>query len=358
MDVEASVHERYAAASRSVQPALCCPVQYAGDYLAVIPEEILERDYGCGDPSPYVQPGETVLDLGCGGGKLCYILAQVVGPAGRVIGVDCNAEMLALARRHQATVAQRLGYANVEFRRGLIQDLGLDLELLQRELEQHPIRSIEGWLAVRSVEDRLRRTAPLVWDESIDCVVSNCVLNLVRPRDRHALFAEMHRVLKAGGRAAVSDIVADQDVPEALQRDPELWSGCLSGAYREDRFLEAFEQAGFYGVELVRRQSEPWRVVEGIEFRSVTVVAYKGGAESDGELRQTIIYRGPFRRVEDDRGQVFPRGRRVEVDAASFQRLQRPPYAGMFHEANGRAGSGDALPLAGGSTGDCCGGRC
>lgn len=358
MDVEVAVHERYAAASRAVQPALCCPVQYAGDYLAVIPEEILERDYGCGDPSPFVRPGETVLDLGCGGGKLCYILAQVVGPTGRVIGVDCNAEMLALARRHRATVAERLGYANVEFRRGLIQDLGLDLELLQRELEQQPIGSVEGWLAVRSVEDRLRRVSPLVADESIDCVVSNCVLNLVRPGDRGRLFAEMHRVLKAGGRAAISDIVADQDVPEALQRDAELWSGCLSGAYREDRFLDAFEQAGFYGVELVRRQAEPWRVVGGIEFRSVTVVAHKGTAEVPGEPVESILYRGPFRRVEDDRGQVFPRGRRVPVDAASFERLQRPPYAGMFHAVTSRAEGSFPLPLAGGARGDCCGGQC
>jgi arsenite methyltransferase len=99
----------------------------------------------------------------------------------------------------------------------------------------------------------------MIPDESIDCVVSNCVLNLVRPEDRRQLFLEVFRVLKLGGRAAISDIVADEDVPERLQNDPELWSGCISGAFREDRFLHAFEEAGFYGIEIVARQSEPWR---------------------------------------------------------------------------------------------------
>ena len=116
----------------------------------------------------------------------------------------------------------------------------------------------------------------MVPDESVDCVVSNCVLNLVRPGDRRQLFAETFRVLRLGGRAAISDIVSDEDVPEHLQNDPELWSGCVSGAFREDRFLKAFEDAGFYEVQIAARQSEPWRTIEGIEFRSLTVVAHKG----------------------------------------------------------------------------------
>lgn len=275
MDPESAVRARYSAASQAVEPALCCPVEYAGNYLAAIPQEILERDYGCGDPSPFVQSGETVLDLGSGGGKLCYILAQVVGPRGRIIGVDCNGEMLALARKHQAAVAARLGYANVEFRFGLIQDLQLDLERLHARLSEQPICSAEDWLASRSREEELRRESPLVADDAVDCVVSNCVLNLVRKPDREQLFSEIFRVLKPGGRAAISDIVSDQDVPLALQRDGELWSGCLSGAYRLDRFVDAFARAGFPAPRIVRRQSEPWRTVAGIEFRSVTVVAVK-----------------------------------------------------------------------------------
>jgi ubiquinone/menaquinone biosynthesis C-methylase UbiE len=276
LDPEAAVAQRYAAAAMVVEPALCCPVSYPVHYLDAIPEEVLAKDYGCGDPTPYVQPAETVLDLGAGAGKLAFILAQVVGPEGRVIGIDCNCEMLALARKHATGVAGRLGFANVEFRNGLIQDLLLDLDQLAAELAARPVRTVEDWLALRAAEDRLRRERPLVPDESVDCVVSNCVLNLVRPQDRRQLFEELVRVLRPGGRAAISDIVANHDVPEALQNDPELWSGCVSGAYREDRFLQAFEDAGFRDVQLAKREVEPWRTVERIEFRSVTVLAQKG----------------------------------------------------------------------------------
>lgn len=327
---ESAVYERYASAADRVEPALCCPVEYSADFLSVIPEEILERDYGCGDPSPFVKEGETVLDLGSGGGKLCYIIAQVVGNAGRVIGVDCNAEMLSLARRHQPVVADNIGYDVVDFRYGMIQDLALDLDLLGRELEQHAVRDPSGWLRLRALEDRLRREQPLIADESIDCVVSNCVLNLVRKQDRRQLFREVFRVLRNGGRAAISDIVCDEAVPEHLQNDPTLWSGCLSGAFREDEFLSEFEAAGFHGVEIVKRQREPWQTVEGIEFRSMTVLAYKGKQGPCLEKNQAVVYRGPFRRVEDDDGHFYIRGARMAVCEKTFKLLQREPYLGMF----------------------------
>ena len=327
---EEAVRERYSRGAREVEPALCCPVTYEPRFLEVIPAEILERDYGCGDPTPYLRPGETVLDLGAGGGKVCIIAAQVVGPDGYVIGVDCNQQMLALARRHQATVAQRLGYSNIDFRCGLIQNLRLDLDLLAAELARRPVRDQQGWLDLRALEERLRRESPLVADDSVDCVVSNCVLNLVRPDDRRQLFAEIFRVLRRGGRAVVSDIVADENVPDHLQRDPELWSGCISGAHREDLFLKAFEDAGFHGVELIKRQREPWRTVEGIEFRSVTVRAYKGKQGPCLERQQALIYRGPFKKVEDDDGHVFYRGERMAVCDKTFHLLQGEPYAGLF----------------------------
>jgi SAM-dependent methyltransferase len=258
---EAFVRDRYTAAAQNVERALCCPVEYAADFLAVIPQEVIEKDYGCGDPTPYVGPGDCVVDLGAGAGKLCFILAQVVGPEGRVIGVDCNRDMLAVARHHQGTVAERLGYANVDFRYGLIQDLALDLDLLNAAIAQQPVADASQWLAIRGLEDRLRRQSPLIPSESVDCVVSNCVLNLVRPQDRRQLFGEIFRVLRKGGRVAISDIVADEDVPELLQADPTLWSGCISGAFREDRFLQAFEEAGFHGIQIAKRQREPWRTV-------------------------------------------------------------------------------------------------
>ncbi|RUL88023.1 methyltransferase domain-containing protein [Tautonia sociabilis] len=336
IDTDLAVRERYTGAARAVEPALCCPVRYDPRLLDVIPREILERDYGCGDPTPYLRRGDTVLDLGSGGGKACYIAAQLVGPEGSVIGVDCNREMLALARRHREAVAERLGYANVSFRCGLIQDLRLDLEALEEELARGPVRDREGWLALRSLEERLRRERPLVPDGSVDCVISNCVLNLVRKDDRVRLFSEIFRVLRRGGRVAISDIVADEDVPEHLQGDPELWSGCISGAHREDLFLEALEQAGFHGIRTASRQREPWQVVEGIEFRSITVLAYKGKQGPCLERKQAVIYRGPFRKVEDDDGHVFIRGERVAVCDKTFHLLQREPYAGLFEAVEPR----------------------
>ncbi len=333
---EAAVYERYAQASQAVEPSLCCPVEYAGNYLAAIPQEIIDKDYGCGDPSPYVRSGETVLDLGSGAGKLCYMLSQVVGSNGRVIGVDCNTQMLRLARKYQSTVAETIGYSNVEFRYGLIQDLQLDLALLGEQFEQQPISTPADWLAARSIEDRLRREQPLVADGSVDCIVSNCVLNLVRQQDRQQLFAEMFRVLKRGGRAAISDIVSDENVPGHLQQDGRLWSGCLSGAFREDQFLQAFADAGFHGMEIVKRQSEPWQTVEGIEFRSVTVIAYKGKQGPCLERNQALIYKGPFRKVEDDDGHVFPRGERMAVCGKTFHLLQQPPYVDLFEPVEPR----------------------
>jgi arsenite methyltransferase len=327
---EASVYDRYAAASQAREEALCCPVDYQADLLNVIPQEILERDYGCGDPTRFVAEGETVVDLGAGGGKLCYIMAQVVGPRGRVIGVDCNHEMLALARKHQATVAERIGYANVEFRYGMIQDLRLDLDRLGQALSHRPIADPSGWLASRQTEERLRRDHPLIADDSVDCVVSNCVLNLVRQADRKQLFAEIFRVLKRGGRAAISDIVSDEDVPRHMQDDPALWSGCISGAFREDLFLQAFEEAGFHGLEIAKRQSEPWRTVEGIEFRSMTVVAYKGKQGPCWERNQAVIYRGPFKQVEDDDGHIYRRGLRTATCDKTTRLLQQAPYTGQF----------------------------
>ena len=327
--VDSVVRDRYASGAQAVEPALCCPVSYDAQYLKIIPDEVLERDYGCGDPSAFVLRGDTVLDLGAGGGKIAFIAAQIVGPEGKVIGVDCNAEMLALARKHQPAVAQKLGFNNVEFRHGMIQDLSLNLDRLNEELQRQPIAGSDDWHRLRGLEAELRQSHPLVADASVDCVVSNCVLNLVRPADRKQLFNELFRVLKPGGRAAISDIVADEEVPEHLQRDPELWSGCISGAFVEAEFLQAFQAAGFHGITLVKRDAKPWREVDGIAFRSVTVLAYKDlPVDSEGE--HAVIYKGPYQAVMDEDGNEYIRGEQTMVNDTLFQRLQRLPYAGQF----------------------------
>ena len=277
---ESAVRQRYSEAAGKKVEALCCPIDYDQSFLKIIPQEVIDRDYGCGDPSKHLRAGETVLDLGSGAGKICFIAAQVVGATGRIIGVDMNDDMLELARRAQREVAAKLGFDNITFHKGRIQDLALDLERLDAELKSRPIDGAESFLAAESLAEELRVKHPLVADDSVDAVVSNCVLNLVEPRAKRRLFGEIFRVLRQGGRAVISDIVSDQEVPAALQNDPELWSGCISGALTEEGFLRAFAEAGFEGIRLLKRDATPWRTVEGIEFRSVTVEASKGQAHN------------------------------------------------------------------------------
>jgi len=276
VNYEAAVLKRYGDAAQEVEACLCLPVSYDKSLLNVIPDEIIEKDYGCGDPSKYIREGETVLDLGSGSGKACYIIAQIVGPKGQVIGVDFNPPMLELSRKYQKSIGDKLGYHNVEFRRGKIQDLQTNLDLVDDYLKQHPVKSVADLAALDEYQAKIRRELPLIPDNSIDVIVSNCVLNLVRPEDKKALFAEMYRVLKRGGRVAISDIVSDEAVSEHLTKDADLWSACVSGAFQEEEFLKAFEDAKFHGIQIEEFQGEPYQIVEGIEFRSMTVTAYKG----------------------------------------------------------------------------------
>jgi ubiquinone/menaquinone biosynthesis C-methylase UbiE len=309
---------------------LCLPVSCSQDLLKVIPQEILEKDYGCGDPSRYIREGETVLDLGSGSGKACYITAQIVGAKGKVIGVDFNPPMLELARKYQKTIGDKLGYHNVEFRRGKIQDLKTNLETVDRYLEANPVRSATDLARLEEFQDKIRNEQPLIPDESIDVIVSNCVLNLVRPEDKTALFTEMYRVLKRGGRVAISDIVSDEPVPGHLVKDPDLWSACVSGAFLEEEFLRAFEEAKFYGIHIEELRSEAYQTVEGIEFRAITVTAYKGKEGPCIERNQAVIYRGPWKQIVDDDNHVLPRGARIAVCEKTFEIYSKPPYQDQF----------------------------
>lgn len=329
-DMQSVVLDRYKQGARQVEPALCCPItQYDKRYLDVLPGEILDKDYGCGDPSTFVREGDTVIDLGSGAGKICYILSQIVGAAGKVIGIDFNDEMLNLARKYQDGISEKIGYRNTQFVKARIQDMGLDLDRVQRWLDIHPVKTIDDVLAYEAYCQQLRQDEPLIADDSVDAIVSNCVLNLVDTQQKTRLFAEMYRVLRNGGRAIISDIVCDEAPSAEMINDPDLWSGCISGAFREDLFLKMFEDAGFHGVEILSRADRPWHTIEGIEFRSMTVRAYKGKAGPCLDRNQAVVYKGPWSQVKDDDGHILFRGQRMAVCDKTFNLYTDPtgPYA-------------------------------
>jgi arsenite methyltransferase len=330
MNMETHVRERYSGGARQAEPALCCPVDYDRALLEPLPREIIEKDYGCGDPSRYVREGDTVLDLGSGGGKICYMAAQRVGARGRVIGVDMNDDMLALARKYQPEMADKLGGDRVSFVKGYIQDLALDVEAMERYLAEHPARTAADLAALKRWQAVQRRERPLIAEASVDLVLSNCVLNLVDDGDKQALVREIFRVLRPGGRVAISDIVSDEPVPTHLKADPELWSGCVSGAFQEQEFVQAFVEAGFVAIRLDRWDVAPWRMVEGIEFRAVTLTAVKGEGTACIDRGHAVIYRGPYSEIRDEEGHIFPRGERIAVCERTFRLMTTGPYRDDF----------------------------
>jgi ubiquinone/menaquinone biosynthesis C-methylase UbiE len=330
MTIETGVLKRYSQGAESIQADLCCPVDYDRALLALLPQEIIDKDYGCGDPSRYVQSGDVVLDLGSGSGKICYMAAQLVGSTGKVIGVDMNDDMLALARKYQPEMAEKLGSDRVEFLKGQIQDLALDLAAMNRHLAEYPVRCAEDVIALRAWQEQQRKEQPLIKGNSVDLVVSNCVLNLVHDSDKGQLIREIFRVVKPGGRVAISDIVSDEPVPPHLKDDMHLWSGCISGALQEHEFLQAFIAAGFVAVSFDKWEGQPWQVVEGIEFRSVTITAVKPHDEPCLDKGHAVIYRGPFAKTYDDEGHVFYRGQRIAVCERSYNLLTGAAYAGQF----------------------------
>ncbi len=330
MNVPSAVLARYSEGAQDVQAALCCPIDYDKDLLRLLPDEIIRKDYGCGDPSRYVRPGDTVLDLGSGGGKICYMAAQIVGENGRVIGVDMNDDMLALARKYQREMAQKLGGDRVRFVKGYIQDLALDVAAMEQYLAGHPVRNAADLAALQAWQQQQRTAQPLIRDKSVDLVISNCVLNLVGDADKQQLVNEIFRVLKPGGRVAISDIVSDEPAPDHLKANAELWSGCISGAFTEQGFLEAFGNAGFLAIAYDKWDTQPWRVVADIEFRSATLTATKGDDRPCLDIGQAVIYRGPYASVTDDEGHVFPRGERMAVCERTYEFLIEGPCRDNF----------------------------
>ncbi len=287
------VSERYARAAATGEQ-MCCPTGYDfADLRRFVPDEVLKISYGCGTPAGLnsVKPGETVLDIGSGGGIDCFEASRRVGPTGRVIGLDMTDTMLAIASRNAPLVAANLGYpaSNVEFRKGMAETMPVE-------------------------------------DGAIDLIISNCVINLAP--DKRKVFREMYRVLKPGGRFTISDIVADQTVPQYLIHDREKWGNCLSGALPVCDYVGGLVEAGFLGVHQVK--FVPWQVIDGIHFLSVTLTGYKlQRADGPTDVRFATL-RGPFSRAVDELGQVYQRGVPQAVTAKTAQLLATPPFDGLF----------------------------
>jgi arsenite methyltransferase len=213
-DIREAVRDRYAKAA-TTGSGCCSPADDTGVFGAALydgehaPEAALSASLGCGVPTAVadLHEGETVLDLGSGAGADVLISAKRVGPAGKAIGLDMTDEMLAAARANAAEA----GVHNAEFLKGYIEDM------------------------------------PLA-DASVDVVISNCVINL--SADKAKVVGEAARVLRPGGRFAVSDVIADPDMDEATRADMAAWTGCIAGALTERQFAEVLEAAGFEDIEI------------------------------------------------------------------------------------------------------------
>ena len=234
--VTKTVKKKFSKAAYAPVADYYCPTGYDPKDLAHIPNEVLEVSYGCGNPAALasIKAGQTILDLGAGGGIDCFIAAKKLGKNGRVIGIDLTDEMVAKAKESAKKVGESLGYHNVEFRAANIMELPVE-------------------------------------DNSVDLVISNCVINLTE--DKTKVMDEIFRILKPGGRFIISDIVSDKPVPGYLKRDKEMWNACLSGALTDKRFKEAAESAGFPNVTLKRNYL--YKKVEFIQFYSITLKGRK-----------------------------------------------------------------------------------
>lgn len=278
----------------SMSELLRGPTRYDFTNLkSFIPEEVLKVSSGCGTPVGLktVSPGETVLDIGSGGGTDCFEASRLVGPSGHVIGVDMADTMLAIARKNAPLVATNLGYtaSNVEFRKGTADVL--------------PVK-----------------------DGAVDLIISNCVINSMP--DKRKVFREMFRVVKPGGRFTISDIVADQPVPQYMVHDTEKWGDCLSSALPLTDYISGMMGVGFLGIHLI--QSSPWQVIDGIHFISVTLTGHKLPAGAPVSTVRYATLRGPFSRVIDELGTTYLRGIPQPVTSDTVCLLNQPPLASHF----------------------------
>jgi len=302
--------------SDDLQTSACCaidaPPRHIVEALNNVHEDVKARFYGCGSPIPLALEGAHVLDLGCGSGQDCYVLSQLVGRDGRVVGVDMTPSQLALARAHGDYHATRFGYANVEFREGYIEDL---------------------------------RTARIA-DASVDVVVSNCVINL--SPDKASVLREIFRVLKPGGELYFADVFADRRVPQVLAADPVLRGECLGGALYWEDFRRLVTSLGCRDPRVIEKRRiaidnpEIERRVGHIGFYSITVRAFKLELEDRCEdYGQAVLYKGTLPEAPHafdlDDHHRFEAGARVPVCGNTADMIAHTRYAPHFEVIGDKA---------------------
>lgn len=328
--------------SADLRTDACCDPEamprWLKEMITDVHPEVRDRFYGCGSPVPLAVEARTVLDLGCGTGRDCYVAARLAGPEGRVLGVDMTPEQLAVARRHREFHARRAGLAepNVEFLEGPMEDLAA--------------------LGIR--------------DASVDVVISNCVLNLAA--DKARVFSEIARVLRPGGELYFADIFADRRLPARLARDPVLVGECLGGAmYRED-FRRLMRGLGFHDIRQTAASPVAVRdpaiqdAVGNAAFESLTLRAFRLDLEDRCEdYGQVATYLGTIPQAphafELDDHHRFETGRPMRVCGNTADMLSRTRYAPHFRVDGDKSvhfGLFDCEPAAGtsetGESGACC----
>lgn len=326
--------------SGDLKTGACCATEslprHLRDLVAEVHPEVRERFYGCGAPLPPALEGCTVLDLGCGSGRDCYVLSRLVGEHGRVTGIDMTPQQLDVARRHREWHAARYGYAasNVDFREGYMEDLD----------------------------------GAGIADDSVDAIVSNCVLNL--SPDKPRVFAEMFRVLKPGGELYFSDVFADRRIPAELRDDPVLRGECLAGALYTEDFRRLLASVGCADARVVASNPIPLLDPEieakigFVGFRSETVRAFKLPLEDRCEdYGQIATYLGtidghPHGFALDDH-HLLEKGRPMPVCGNTADMLAATRYAPHFRvdgDKSAHFGLFDCGPAAAdaGNTGPAC----
>lgn len=267
------VRNFYGARAEETDETILNPVHY-DDAAAMIPAEARGRRYGCGSPveDADIQPRQTVVDLGSGSGVECFLASRKVGRDGKVFGIDMTERMIDLAKRTSASVSRELGYHNVYFKKGFLENI------------------------------------PLA-DSSADIVISNCVVNL--SENKRQVFQEILRILKPGGRMVISDVVSENEPPAKIRNDQKLFGECLGGAMVQQYLLAVLRDMGFENIQVLKRF--PYREKEGHHFYSMTYSANKPAILK--ERQQDILYAGPFSLLVNGSGGVLSRGKRMRVSS-------------------------------------------